>query len=86
MILPYFTKEELQDLGFSYNGLTKEDEFQYDWWTFEVCGAFIDVTFEYDLNSTEIKTSFVEINNYKMSDEISKNDVVIFLNFLKNIN
>lgn len=30
---PYFTKEELQDLGFKYQGLTKEDEFQYDWWS-----------------------------------------------------
>lgn len=26
----YFTAQEIEDLGFHYNGLTKEDEYHYD--------------------------------------------------------
>lgn len=80
---PYFTKEELQNLGFKYQGLTKEDEFQYDWWSLELCGIYIDVTFEYDLNSKDPKTSFIEINNYSMIDEFTKNEALQVIEILK---
>lgn len=82
---PYFTKEELQDLGFKYQGLTKEDEFQYDWWSLELCGIYIDVTFEYDLNSKDPKTSFIEINNYSMIAEFTKNEALQIIEILKKI-
>lgn len=82
---PYFTKEELQDLGFKYQGLTKEDEFQYDWWSLELCGIFIDVTFEYNINSNIPKTSFIEINNYSMIAEFTKNEALQIIEILKKI-
>lgn len=84
MTQPYFTKQELIDFGFKYQGLTKEDDFQYDWWSLEIFGAFIDVTFSYDLNSTVVKSSIIEINSYALKEEITKEKVIDFLNFLKN--
>ena len=80
----YFTKQELIDFGFKYQGLTKEDDFQYDWWSLEIFGAFIDVTFSYNLNSTDIISSIIEINNYALRNEITKEQVIAFINFLKN--
>lgn len=82
---PYFTKEELQDLGFKYQGLTKEDEFQYDWWSLETLGIFIDVTFEYDVNSTDVKTSFIEINNCYMIAEFTKKETIQIIDILRKI-
>lgn len=86
MIQPYFTKQELQDLGFQYQGLTKESTFQYDWWSIEICDVFLDITFEYKPESTDVTTSFLEVNNFEMSKNLSKSDILNFIEFLKKIN
>lgn len=38
------TALDIENLGFKYQGLTKEDEFSYEYWQIELFGCRLDYT------------------------------------------
>lgn len=80
-VKPMFTPEEMKDLGFTYQEKVYEDEFAYEWWSYEVhFDIYIDFTIEYDLEDN-VKASFIEINS--VQKDLTKSQVEELIKILK---
>lgn len=78
-------RARLLSLGFRYEGLTKEAEFHYDYWTQIVLGVWFEVTNEYETDGTFIKQT-LEINNFDLSSrKVSNEDFLNVVKMLKDI-
>ena len=76
------TAQELENWGFSFGGLVKEETFHYDTWTNEICGCWMEVTNEYQPNGTFTK-QYYELNSYCLIEETSQEIFVKLLKLLK---
>ncbi|MCC2590341.1 hypothetical protein [Chryseobacterium sp. MFBS3-17] len=82
---PYFTRKELQDLGFTYQGLTAAEDFQYDWWVLNLHWLVLSITFEYELNAKVPYKCFAELDDSVVPDSTTKDQLLQLIHLLKTL-
>lgn len=75
------TALQLENLGFTYVPLVKEEEFQYDTWYLKISEIEIEVINEYELNGT-FKSQHFCINNEE-NEKLTKTNFLDLVMLLK---
>ena len=75
------TALDIENLGFKYQGLTKADEFSYEYWQIELFGCWLEVTNEYESNGT-LKKQFYSVNDME-NEKITQEKFLDLIKILK---